>query len=207
MMHDNGFFYFKFSSKEGMDRILEEEDGISLIATKLGKPIMLDAYTNTMCLESWGRSSYARALIKITSDHDFKEKLIMVVPMANGAGHKMARTNKRKENDKDGFVTVTHKGGKAKEGSKQQAHRINGLKLNKPKPSYYYRLIHNTTKSHSNEASSSEPVIIKNSFDALNKNEESDNKEVNDVYDESVSHSDRTESKGTSTPLKEVSNV
>ena len=35
------------------------EDGLSVIATKLGTPLMLDYYTSTMCMESWGRSSYA----------------------------------------------------------------------------------------------------------------------------------------------------
>nr|GEX55639.1 NB-ARC domains-containing protein [Tanacetum cinerariifolium] len=37
-----------------------EEDGISLIATFIGKPVMLDSYTSSMCNESWGRSSFAR---------------------------------------------------------------------------------------------------------------------------------------------------
>ena len=30
------------------------KDGLSLIATKLGKPIMLYSFTCTMCMESWG---------------------------------------------------------------------------------------------------------------------------------------------------------
>ncbi|GKB24300.1 zinc knuckle CX2CX4HX4C containing protein [Tanacetum coccineum] len=34
-----------------------EEDGISLIATFIGKPVMLDSYTSSMCNDSWGRSS------------------------------------------------------------------------------------------------------------------------------------------------------
>ncbi|GJV56512.1 hypothetical protein Tco_1457517 [Tanacetum coccineum] len=36
------------------------EDGLSAIATKLGTPLMLDSYTSDMCMQSWGRSSYAR---------------------------------------------------------------------------------------------------------------------------------------------------
>ena len=44
------------------------ENGTSMIATKLGKPVMLDTYTSTMCSESRGRNSYARALIEVTSD-------------------------------------------------------------------------------------------------------------------------------------------
>ncbi|GKD28013.1 hypothetical protein Tco_1234227, partial [Tanacetum coccineum] len=30
------------------------EDGLSVIATKLGTPFMLDSYTSDMCLQSWG---------------------------------------------------------------------------------------------------------------------------------------------------------
>ncbi|GJR83052.1 hypothetical protein Tco_0153837 [Tanacetum coccineum] len=37
------------------------EDGISLIATQIGKPIMLDAFTSAMCADSWGRLGFARA--------------------------------------------------------------------------------------------------------------------------------------------------
>ncbi|GJU83789.1 putative ribonuclease H-like domain-containing protein [Tanacetum coccineum] len=47
-----------------------EEDGISLIATFIGKPIMLDSYTSSMCNESWARSSFARCLIKVNSEAD-----------------------------------------------------------------------------------------------------------------------------------------
>ena len=36
------------------------EDGLSLLATKLGKPIMLDSYSSHMCLNSWGKHSFAR---------------------------------------------------------------------------------------------------------------------------------------------------
>ncbi|GJW53300.1 retrotransposon protein, putative, ty1-copia subclass [Tanacetum coccineum] len=31
------------------------DDGLSVIATKLGNPLMLDSYTSDMCLQSWGR--------------------------------------------------------------------------------------------------------------------------------------------------------
>ncbi|GJZ90610.1 zinc knuckle CX2CX4HX4C containing protein [Tanacetum coccineum] len=44
------------------------EDGLSIIASQIGKPIMLDSYTSTMCTESWGRSSFARCLIEINVD-------------------------------------------------------------------------------------------------------------------------------------------
>ncbi|GJS23712.1 uncharacterized protein Tco_0452344, partial [Tanacetum coccineum] len=63
-----------------------EEEGISLIATYIGKPIMLDSFTSSMCKESWGRSSFARVLIEIASDSDFKENIIVGVPDLDGPG-------------------------------------------------------------------------------------------------------------------------
>ncbi|GJV37732.1 zinc knuckle CX2CX4HX4C containing protein, partial [Tanacetum coccineum] len=94
-MHNNGFFFFQFSTHEGMEKVLESgpwlvllvplilniwslnaklikeeiclapvwvklhnililaysEVGLSLISTQLGRPIMLDSYTSSMCLD------------------------------------------------------------------------------------------------------------------------------------------------------------
>nr|GEU79979.1 hypothetical protein [Tanacetum cinerariifolium] len=44
------------------------EDGLSVIATKLGTPLMLDSYTSNMCMQSWGKSSYARVMIELRAD-------------------------------------------------------------------------------------------------------------------------------------------
>ncbi|GJV03626.1 zinc knuckle CX2CX4HX4C containing protein [Tanacetum coccineum] len=55
------------------------EDGISIIASHIGKPIMLDSYTISMCIESWGRSSFARCLIEVSADDVFKDTLTMGV--------------------------------------------------------------------------------------------------------------------------------
>ncbi|GKB43230.1 zinc knuckle CX2CX4HX4C containing protein [Tanacetum coccineum] len=63
-----------------------EEDGISLIASYLGKPIMLDSYTTTMCKESWGRSSFARCLIEINSEAEFTESITIGIPELEGPG-------------------------------------------------------------------------------------------------------------------------
>ena len=109
-MLNNGFFFFQFETKEGMERVLEEgpwlirlvpiflniwtpnttltkdditlapvwvklhnipvvvysEVGLSLITTQIGRPIMLDSYRSTMCLKSWGRNSYVRALVEVS---------------------------------------------------------------------------------------------------------------------------------------------
>ncbi|GJW52162.1 RNA-directed DNA polymerase, eukaryota, reverse transcriptase zinc-binding domain protein [Tanacetum coccineum] len=62
-------------------------DGLSLMATKIGNPMRLDTYTNSMRLESWGRSSYARLLIEINACNDFSDYLVMVVPNLEGNGY------------------------------------------------------------------------------------------------------------------------
>ncbi|GJY40955.1 hypothetical protein Tco_0428225 [Tanacetum coccineum] len=57
------------------------KDGLSLIATQIGKPIMLDAFTSSMCVDSWGRISLARALIEIDANLDLKKEVKMAIPV------------------------------------------------------------------------------------------------------------------------------
>lgn len=52
------------------------DDGLSILALKIGKPNMLDTFTVSVCKEAWGRSSFARALIKISADTEFKESIV-----------------------------------------------------------------------------------------------------------------------------------
>ncbi|GKD66346.1 hypothetical protein Tco_1308454, partial [Tanacetum coccineum] len=59
---------------------LTKEDGLSAIATKLGSPLMLDSYTTDMCMQSWGRSSYARAMIELRADVELKDNTVAVMP-------------------------------------------------------------------------------------------------------------------------------
>ncbi|GJZ45304.1 zinc knuckle CX2CX4HX4C containing protein [Tanacetum coccineum] len=61
-----------------------EEDGISLIATFIGKPIMLDSYTSSMCKDSWGRSSFARCLIEVNSEADLVDSVTISIPSLTG---------------------------------------------------------------------------------------------------------------------------
>ncbi|GJX09366.1 zinc knuckle CX2CX4HX4C containing protein, partial [Tanacetum coccineum] len=61
-----------------------EEDGISLIATFIGKPVMLDSYTSSMCNDSWGRSSFARCLIEVNSEADLVDVVTIGVPSLTG---------------------------------------------------------------------------------------------------------------------------
>ncbi|GJW89627.1 trichome birefringence-like protein 3 [Tanacetum coccineum] len=63
------------------------EDGLSLIASQIGKPIMLDAFTSSMCSDPWGRMGFARAMIEVSAENELKKEVTMVVPNVDGEGH------------------------------------------------------------------------------------------------------------------------
>ncbi|GJS01635.1 hypothetical protein Tco_0318143 [Tanacetum coccineum] len=78
-----GIFSFQISSTDGLDAVVKNgpcEDGSSAIATKLGTLLMLDFYTSDMCIQSWGRSSYARALIEVRADVELKDNIVVAMP-------------------------------------------------------------------------------------------------------------------------------
>ncbi|GKE09278.1 hypothetical protein Tco_1412829 [Tanacetum coccineum] len=66
-------------------------DGLSVIASRIGMPLMLDSYTCTMCTESWGMSSYARAMIKIEAKVEFKDSVVVVVLNIDDEGYTCAK--------------------------------------------------------------------------------------------------------------------
>ncbi|XP_022032208.1 uncharacterized protein LOC110933287 [Helianthus annuus] len=131
MMNSDGFFFFKFDSKEGMAKVLEggpwlirkvplflnvwspsvslkkegiksipvwvkmfnvpisvyTDDGLSLLASKIGTPKRLDGYTADMCADSWGRSRFARALIEIDADNELKDHIVVAIPKLDDDGY------------------------------------------------------------------------------------------------------------------------
>ncbi|GJR25059.1 reverse transcriptase domain-containing protein, partial [Tanacetum coccineum] len=62
------------------------EDGLSVIATKIGTPLMLDSYTSDMCMQSCGSSSYAREMIKVWAGVGLKETIVVAMPKLVGMG-------------------------------------------------------------------------------------------------------------------------
>ena len=66
---------------------MAKADGLSLIVTKLGTPMMLDSFTSTMFEESCGRSSFVRALIEINFEDELKDSLILAIQLHNGSGY------------------------------------------------------------------------------------------------------------------------
>nr|GEU59754.1 hypothetical protein [Tanacetum cinerariifolium] len=91
-MLSNGFFFFQFYSWDRMERVLENgpwliQIGLSLITSQIGNPIMLDAYNSKMCQKSWGKNSYARALVEVSSLNPLQDSLVVAIPFPDGSGH------------------------------------------------------------------------------------------------------------------------
>ncbi|GKC05494.1 retrotransposon protein, putative, ty1-copia subclass, partial [Tanacetum coccineum] len=63
------------------------EDGLSSIATKLGTPLMLDSYTSDMCMQSWGRSSYARVMVELKANVELKDNIVVAMPKFTRVGY------------------------------------------------------------------------------------------------------------------------
>ncbi|GKC06356.1 retrotransposon protein, putative, ty1-copia subclass [Tanacetum coccineum] len=62
------------------------EDGLSAIATKLGRALMLDYYMNAMFTDSWGRASYVRSTIELKVDLDLRDTIVVGIPKFIGEG-------------------------------------------------------------------------------------------------------------------------
>ncbi|GJR94405.1 hypothetical protein Tco_0266579 [Tanacetum coccineum] len=63
------------------------EDGLSVIATKLGTSLMLESYTSDMYMQYWGRSSYARAMIEVQADVELKDNIVAAMPKITREGY------------------------------------------------------------------------------------------------------------------------
>ncbi|GKD35365.1 hypothetical protein Tco_1250874 [Tanacetum coccineum] len=130
-----------------------------------------------MCLSSWGRSTYTRALIEVSAENELMESLVIVIPVGKDKGHTLATidieyewkplrcstcmifdhtTNKCPKLPKEvlvtngmdeGFVEVKKK--KHKNKSRPQ-HQIDGIRLTKPPPKMYYRRVEKGESSESN---------------------------------------------------------
>ncbi|GKD46096.1 putative reverse transcriptase domain-containing protein, partial [Tanacetum coccineum] len=95
-----GLFSFQFSSMDSLNATLENEDVgnvpvlvklhvvpittysedvLSAIATKLGTPLMLNSYTSDMCLQSWGRLGYARAIIELQANVELNYTIVVAM--------------------------------------------------------------------------------------------------------------------------------
>ncbi|GKC16656.1 zinc knuckle CX2CX4HX4C containing protein [Tanacetum coccineum] len=61
--------------------------GLDLISAKVGRLMRLDAHTNFICLNSWGRSEYARALVEVSVEKPLVDFVDIDIPLEDGKGH------------------------------------------------------------------------------------------------------------------------
>ncbi|GJX63376.1 RNA-directed DNA polymerase [Tanacetum coccineum] len=151
-----GLFSFQFSSMKGLDAMLENvtafsDDGLSTIATKLGTPLMLDSYTSDMCMQTWGRSIYARVIIELRADVELKDNIVVAMPRIKGKGHYLCNVRIEYERKPPRYASC-----KALDIFMRNVRRIHVL---------------STTSSSGNKKNGDEPTIeVSNSnpFDVLN---------------------------------------
>ncbi|GJU57255.1 putative reverse transcriptase domain-containing protein [Tanacetum coccineum] len=192
------------------------EIGLSLITTQLGKPIMLDSYTSSMCLSSWGKSTYARALIEVSAENELLDSLVIAIPIDKDNGHTLATIDVEYEwnpprcatckifdhhsdkcpklvkdqpvvNDADeGFVEVKKK----KHKNKNKQHKVAGLRLTKPQPQLLYRRVERgetSQKVHTDKA----PIVTQApEFIVKNSFGPLDENEGDGFHDESLKQDD-----------------
>ncbi|GJW57921.1 hypothetical protein Tco_0104652 [Tanacetum coccineum] len=65
------------------------EDDLSIIAPKIGTLLMLESYTSDMCMQSWGRSSYARAIIYQRANEELKDSIMVFEHVLNDCPEKI----------------------------------------------------------------------------------------------------------------------
>nr|GEV62725.1 transcription repressor KAN1 [Tanacetum cinerariifolium] len=70
--------------------LLNPDDGLKAIATKLGTPMMLDSYTSAMCTDSWGGSSYARSMVELRVDVELEDTIVVFVAKYMSEGYTMS---------------------------------------------------------------------------------------------------------------------
>ncbi|GJY18245.1 hypothetical protein Tco_0389736 [Tanacetum coccineum] len=173
------------------------EVGLSLITTQIGCPIMLDTYTSSMCLRSWVRNEYDRALVELSAKEDLLDSLVIAIPHNDGKGHSLATIDIEYEWTPPDVLRA---------------------RLAKPKPTLYYRRVEKGETSQPVEKTSNPKVpkpkqtyneglaitkLMKKASTILNESD-SDGEEL--IMEESNGKRiAETETKGASTPVTELS--
>nr|GEZ24488.1 zinc knuckle CX2CX4HX4C [Tanacetum cinerariifolium] len=169
-----------------------EEDGISLIATFIGKPVMLDSYTSSMCNVSWGRSSFARCLIKVNLEVDLVDVVTIGIPSLSGDGFTKETIHVEYEWRPPRCDICKKKKRKGKSKSTNNGQFVGPLvkhnvryepKATKSAPKKGVTNVGNTSQLASmlktiGYSSKKDNLSVSNSFSALNDEEEDDEEDV-----------------------------
>ncbi|GJZ24857.1 zinc knuckle CX2CX4HX4C containing protein [Tanacetum coccineum] len=201
-----------------------EEGGISLIATFIGKPFMLDSYTSSMSNDLWGRSSFARCLIKVNSEADLVDAVTIGIPSLTGDDFTKETIHVEYEWKPPRcdlckiFGHVHDHCPKKVKKRKGKSNSINGGQLAGPSVKQPFRYepttttgapkkgainVGNASKSSSmlktaGTSSKKDNITMSNSYSALNDEEEDEEEDVENVYDESANLFPKTKIGGSS---------
>nr|GEZ29380.1 hypothetical protein [Tanacetum cinerariifolium] len=186
MKNDDGFYFFKFDSKEGLEHVLERgpwmirhipliltkwnpsislnkegitkvhvwvkthkvpvvaysEDGLSLIATQIRKPIMLDAFTMIMAIPNEKGNEYTKEVIRV--EYEWKPPHCMDYKIF-GHSYDTCPKNVNKsepsvssmDNQCDDFTKVKKKNKGSKDNKNPNSRNFGGFRSTKPKPNFY----------------------------------------------------------------------
>ncbi|XP_022040559.1 uncharacterized protein LOC110943111 [Helianthus annuus] len=163
------------------------DDGLSLLASKIGVPKRLDSYTADMCADNWGRSSYARAMIEVSAESDLKDYITLAIPKMDEDGYVMERVKVEYEwkplrcatcclFGHDEKTCSKNDKGKAKqvivdeEGYVMDNKRVaqHGFPQKKQKAKFIYKPKTNNSGASSSGTSSGQPMVkVANSFQPI----------------------------------------
>ncbi|GKF03732.1 zinc knuckle CX2CX4HX4C containing protein, partial [Tanacetum coccineum] len=182
---------------------------LSLIATFIGKPVMLDSYTSSMCNDSWGRSSFARCLIEVNSEADLVD--VVTIGISSLSEDDFTKETIRVEYewrpprcDTCKIFGHVHDYCPKKVVSPPIVATSNVVTPNVEKTNDGFQTVATTSApkkgtTYVGYTSQSTPILkttgnsskkdnlsMSNSFSALNEEEEEDEEDVENVYDESA---------------------
>ncbi|GKC90588.1 hypothetical protein Tco_1151237 [Tanacetum coccineum] len=151
---------------------------------------MLDAFTSSMCVDSWGWISFAHALIEIHANSELKKEVRMVIPVDDDDGTDYTSEvcepevvdNSDKNND--GFTDMVNRKNKGNKVANQMPkNQIEGIKFHNPKSSFYRPVNKQANdkqtkkkpaandKASTSHASGEKSTPTSNAFDVLNSEE------------------------------------
>ncbi|GKA12702.1 RNA-directed DNA polymerase, eukaryota [Tanacetum coccineum] len=107
------------------------------MATKLGTLLMFDSYTSNVCMQLWGKSSYARAMIDLRANEELKDSIVVALPKLVGEGFNMCITSYgvlvvpkvNFKSTKQIYRRVSNKNGASPSGKKKQ-HEVSRQEVN-----------------------------------------------------------------------------
>ncbi|GJZ54521.1 hypothetical protein Tco_0609406 [Tanacetum coccineum] len=135
---------------------------------------MLDSYTNSMCLESWRRSSFARILIEIDACNELSDHLVMAIPDLEGNGYTKETIGIEYEWEPPRCSTCLIFGHSPIDFPKAALKRVVNQKdkgtSNSPKTTLFIGMNKDSTSCYNKESPSNKvnTFSISNSYEALN---------------------------------------